>query len=65
MGDIPRTLTYSNGTMYEKMEEIAKRFPNNIAFDFMGKHTTYKQMLRKVEDCARSLRTIGIRPGTR
>ncbi len=65
MGDIPRTLTYSNGTMYEKMEEIAKRFPNNIAFDFMGKHTTYKQMLRKVEDCARSLRTIGIRPGNK
>lgn len=62
-GDLPQTLTYSNGTMYEKVAAVAKKFPNNIAFDFMGKHTTYRQMKSKIDDCARSLRTIGIRPG--
>ena len=62
-GDIPHTLTYSNGTMYEKLEAVAKKYPGNIAFDFMGKHTSYRQMLEKINDCARSLRTIGVRPG--
>ena len=60
MGDIPKHLEYSNGTMYEKLAEVAKEFPTNIAFDFMGKHTTYKQLLDKISACARSLRTIGV-----
>ncbi|MDO4176483.1 MAG: AMP-binding protein [Bacillota bacterium] len=62
-GDLPQTLVYSDGTMYEKLAAIAKKFPNNIAFDFMGKHTTYRQMIGKIDACAKSLRTIGIRPG--
>ncbi|MCQ2546740.1 MAG: AMP-binding protein [Clostridia bacterium] len=64
-GDLPQTLTYSNGTMYEKLATVAKKYPNNIAFDFMGKHTTYRQMKAKIDECARSLRTIGVRPGDR
>ena len=44
-GSIPATLEYDDCTMYEKVEAIARKYPGNIAFDFMGKHTTYKQML--------------------
>lgn len=62
MGDIPPTLVYSNGTMYEKLEAIAKKFPGSVAFDFMGKRTTYRQLLDTIDDCAKSLRTIGVRP---
>ena len=62
-GSIPATLEYDDCTMYEKVEAIAKKYPNNIAFDFMGKHTTYKQMLEQINKCARSLKTIGIREG--
>ncbi|MGN0702139.1 MAG: class I adenylate-forming enzyme family protein [Lentihominibacter sp.] len=65
LGDIPATLTYSNGTMYEKLEAVAAKYPGKIAFDFMGKHTTYKQLIDKVNECARSLRTIGVRPDDR
>lgn len=62
-GAIPATLEYDSCTMYEKVESIAKKYPNSIAFDFMGKHTTYKQMLDQINKCARSLKTIGIREG--
>ncbi len=62
-GSIPTTLEYDNCTMYEKVEAIARKYPGNIAFDFMGKHTTYKQMLDQINKCARSLKTIGIREG--
>ena len=33
-GNIPLTLEYFEGTMYEKVEEIAKRYPKYTAFDF-------------------------------
>ena len=32
-GSIPATLEYDDCTMYEKVEAIAKKYPNNIAFD--------------------------------
>ncbi|MBP3655614.1 MAG: AMP-binding protein [Clostridia bacterium] len=65
MGDVPMHLEYFSGTMYEALERIAKEYPQYIAYDFMGKSTTYKQLIREVETCARALRTIGIREGDR
>jgi len=63
MGDVPMHLDYFEGTMFEAVEAIAKKYPNAVAFDFMGKSTTYKQLVQKIEMCARALRTIGVREG--
>ena len=65
VGDIPLTLEYPDGSMFDALKETAEKYPNYIAFDFMGKPTTYKTLVEKVEICARSLRTIGIREGDR
>ena len=65
LGDLPATLEYDSGTMYEKVQAVAKAYPNNIAFDFMGKSTNYRHMLQQIDACARSLRTIGTREGDR
>ena len=61
LGAIPFTLDYFDGTMYEKVEEIAKKYPNYVAFDFMGRSTTYKDLRKNVEQCAKSLSMLGIR----
>ena len=61
LGDVPFTLDYFEGTMYEKVEAVAKIYPNYIAFDFMGKSTTYKEFTKNVELCAKSLSMLGIR----
>ena len=61
LGEVPATLDYFQGSMVEAVEKIAEAYPNNIAFDFMGKSTTYKDMVANIEKCARSLRTIGVR----
>ena len=61
LGDVPFTLNYFEGTMYEKVEEIAKKYPNYIAFDFMGRPTTYRELIKNVELCAKSLSMLGIR----
>ena len=65
MGEVPESLDYFQGSMVEKVEEIAKAYPTNIAFDFMGKSTSYRDMVANIEKCARSLRTIGVRQNDR
>ena len=65
MGEVPMHLEYFNGSMYEAVEEIAKQYPNNVAFDFMGKSTTYRTMIREINNCAKALRTIGVGIGDR
>ena len=63
MGEVPMHLDYFDGSMFEAVEAIAKKYPNNIAFDFMGRSTTYRQMIVEIERCAKALKTIGIREG--
>ena len=65
LGDLPMHLDYFEGTMFEALERIANEYPNYIAYDFMGKSTTYKKLLQEVETCAKALRTIGVREGDR
>ena len=60
-GDVPLNLTYFEGSMSDKIEWIAGKYPDNIAFDFMGRSTTYRQMVREIERCAKALKTIGVR----
>ena len=65
MGEVPATLDYFQGSMVEAVEKVAAQYPNNVAFDFMGKSTTYREMVANIEKCARSLRTIGVRQNDR
>jgi len=63
MGDVPMHLDYFEGSMFEAVDRIAEKYPSHIAFDFMGKSTTYKELVRQIELCAKALKTIGIREG--
>ena len=63
LGDVPAHLDYFQGSMYEAVERIARQNPNAVAFDFMGRSTTYKKMIEEIQRCAKSLRTIGVREG--
>ncbi len=63
LGEMPFHLDYFDGSMFEAVEKIAQQYPNNIAFDFMGRSTTYKALVKEIEACAKALRTIGVREG--
>ena len=63
MGSTPMHLNYFEGSMFEAVEAIAEKYPNYVAFDFMGKSTTYKKLVQEVETCAKALKTIGVREG--
>ena len=61
LGTVPLHLEYFEGSMFEKVASIAEQYPENIAFDFMGRSTTYRQMVHEIERCAKALKTIGVR----
>ncbi len=63
MGDVPMHLTYFEGSMYDAVKAIADQYPKNVAFDFMGKQTTYKTLIEEIQRCAKALKTVGIRQG--
>lgn len=63
LGDMPMHLDYFQGSMFDAVKAIADKYPNNVAFDFMGAPTTYRRLIDQIEACARSLKTIGIREG--
>ncbi|MBQ8202813.1 MAG: AMP-binding protein [Clostridia bacterium] len=63
LGDLPMHLDYFEGTMYDAVAAIAEKYPDYIAFDFMGKSTTYRKLIEQIETCAKALKTIGIREG--
>ena len=65
MGDLPMHIDYFEGSMFEAVECIAKKYPDQVAFDFMGKSTTYRKMVQEIETCAKALKTIGVREGDR
>lgn len=65
LGDMPASLDYFQGSMYEAVEKIAEKYPNQIAFDFMHRSTTYRMLIRNIRLCARSLRSIGVRANDR
>ena len=61
MGGVPLHLEYFKGTMFEAVKKIADEYPNNVALDFMGRSTTYRQLINEIEKCAKALKTIGVR----
>ncbi len=63
MEGVPAHLDYFKGSLFEMVASIAARYPKYVAFDFMGKSTTYAKMVKNIEQCAKALKTIGIRKG--
>ena len=65
LGEVPFHLDYFEGSMFDAVAAIAEKYPNNVAFDFMGRSTTYKTLVKEIEQCAKALKTIGVREGDR
>ena len=56
-------IDYPQMTMYQLVRESARKYPYNIAYEFMGKKTTYSEFMDNIELTAKSLTSIGIRAG--
>ena len=54
-------LDYKPETMYQMLAAVASKHPNDIAYEFQGKKTTYSEFINKIEVTAKALYAIGIR----
>ena len=63
MGQVPMHLSYFQGTMFQAVEKTAKHYPKMMALSFMGKRTSYTELMKQIDICAKALKAIGIQPG--
>jgi len=62
-GNTPANLKYPNCTMYQLLSRTAKQYPQNTAYIFQGKKTSYPQFIARIDAAARGLTAMGIRKG--
>lgn len=59
----PEHIDYPDISNYEIVRQAAERVPDNIAYEFEGKTTTYKAMMEKIDHVAACLYKLGVRKG--
>ena len=60
-GETPPHLDYPESTMAELMENAAAAWPESIAFDFLGRATSYRKFAEEIRRAARAFAALGIR----
>ena len=63
MGEVPMHLEYFQGSMTEMVENVARKYPSVVAYEFMGSSVKYPALVAQIHECARALRHLGIKPG--
>jgi len=64
-GNTPATIDYPRVSMYKLLRDTARKYPDNIAYNFMGKETTYAQFMKRIDAAAKGLVNLGIQKGDR
>ena len=64
-GSTPATIDYPQTTMYQQVAAAAKKYPENIAYSFMGKQTEFKTFLSRIDAAAKGLTAMGLTRGDR
>ena len=64
-GDVPHSIDYPRVTMYEALLKTVNRYPDSIAYDFLGYTSTYSQFAREIDQCADALFALGLKKGDR
>ena len=56
-------IDYPELTMFQMVEKTAGAIPDEPAYEFYGKKTSYRAFVRRIERCAGAFLNAGIRPG--
>ena len=55
----PKSFDYPEKMLWEFVKESAEKNPNNMAYEYYGSNATFKKLMKEIEECARSLKSIG------
>ncbi len=62
-GSTPHSLDYPHKTMFQMLSATAAQYPNQAAYVFMGKQTSYAAFMKRIDAAAKGLYHMGIRKG--
>ncbi len=62
---VPHELEPSTGSLVDIIVRSAEQYPDNIALEFFGATTTYRELADQVTRAAEGLRRLGVRKGDR
>ena len=60
---VPKTLNYEKITISEALTRAAKNFPEQTALNYMGKRITYRALNGLINQFARALQDLDVKPG--
>ena len=63
--EIPSHIDYFDGTLWDGIRKTVAQYPDFVAYDFMGKSTSYARFAQNVDRCAKALRRMGVGPSDR
>ncbi|MCL1930063.1 AMP-binding protein [Candidatus Saccharibacteria bacterium] len=61
--DIRKHLRYPNSSLYARVAEAAKKFPDRPALNYFGKDISYAELMERIDDVTRALLAYGIGEG--
>ena len=64
-GSAPASLEYPEKTMFQMLHDTARKYPDNTAYVFQGKKTSYTAFVKRIDAAARGLTAMGIGRGDR
>lgn len=62
---LPEKIKYFEGSLYDAILSSAKNNLHNIALEYGNKQITYKNFIKKINICAKSLKYLGVKKGDR
>jgi fatty-acyl-CoA synthase len=62
---VPHAIRVPVTSLWDNLHTTARRFPDKIALEFLGRSTTYAQLARQVEVLAARLHQLGVARGDR
>lgn len=60
---VPKTFEYPNMMLWEYMLNNMEEYPNSIAYEYYGTKVSFRKFKKEIEECARSLKEIGVKTG--
>ena len=60
---VPHHIDYPEGLLVDVIIDTALKHPNYIALEYYKTKITYKEFLDKIIECAKSLKTLGVKEG--
>ena len=61
--DVPATLKYPNISIVDLIKKTSLNHLSNVAYEYFGYKTTYKEFVSKIEHVAKSLKSYGVSKG--